>query len=83
MHSTDTTTALCQAVMRGVAASGVVTDVDAACAVMRAEVKAFLFEAEYAAERAAVISRSVSESTVVASLVAACVLKINARKVQA
>lgn len=70
--------AICNAVMRGVVAAGVVTDANmtAAIAIMRAEVKALLFGPGYADERAAVLARSVNEAYVVASVVASCVLKI-------
>lgn len=71
--------ALCQSVMRGVVAAGAVTadsDLDRAVEIMRAEVKALLFGDEYADERDCIMRRSVSDATVLRSVVAACVVKI-------
>lgn len=65
---------LCESVMRGVAASGVLknapeAELDRACELMKAEVRLFLFDISYADERAAILARSVSETTVVATIV--------------
>lgn len=73
---------LCNSVMRGTAnALGnriVWTDklYAEATKVMRAEVKAFIFEPEYASEREVVLRCSMHDDYVVAELVATCVLKI-------
>lgn len=69
---------LADTVMRGVVATNVVTEanLDQAVEVMRAECKALLLGEEYKQERAALLSHSVSEQTVLASVVASCVLKI-------
>lgn len=71
---------LCDAVMRGVVASGVVTEanIGRAVEVMRAEVKALLTGDEYANERAVVMAGTMPESVVLTSVVASCVLKIGA-----
>ena len=71
-------TSLCDAVMRSVAASGVVTDanMDRAIEVMRAEVKALLVGVEYADERAAVAAGTIHPQVVLNSVVASCLLKI-------
>lgn len=74
----DNIDTLAQAIMRGVVATNVVNDgnIDVAVEVMRAECKALLLGEEYEQERAALLDRTVSEQTVLASVVASCALKI-------
>lgn len=76
---------LCDAVMRGVVNTGRVRTNDAphACRVMREEIAAFLHGPEYAGERAVVLAGAVHEGYVVASIVASCVLKIEAARAAA
>ena len=76
---------LCDAVMRGVVDTGRVRAIDAphACRVMREEIAAFLRGPEYADERAVVMAGSVHAGYVVASIVASCVLKIEAARIAA
>lgn len=76
--SSDTAVALANHVMRAVIASGAVTDgkIDLAVAVMRREVKAFLFEPRYADERELALGGR--QALALASVVATCVAEIAA-----
>jgi hypothetical protein len=72
---------LCNAVMHGVA--GAYTNkaelsarAEAACEIMRDEVKAFIFDERYASERACVLAGSLSDRWVVAAIVANCIARI-------
>ena len=80
MPQLDGIDTFCTELMRGVAASGVLhhDNLDRAVQIIRDEAKAFFWGDDYADERAAIIDRSVSPSTVMASVVASCVLKLNA-----
>jgi hypothetical protein len=84
---TDNLQNLCTTVMRGVVAAGVLDSrndalVSRAVEIMRAEIKDFLTADCYAAERELVLHSPMNvEGVVVASMVASCVLKINAEKV--
>jgi len=53
------------------------TGLKAASEIMKAEVKSFLFGDEYKNERECVLAGTVHQNTVVASVVASCVNKIN------
>lgn len=87
-HSPDSLSnvdVLCNAVMRGVVASGALDGsrldnaaLDRAIAIMRAEINALLFGDKYADERDCILRGSVSQSVVVMSVVASCVNKIRA-----
>lgn len=78
---------LCEAVMRGVARSGVMgagenpvteTKIEAAVEIMRSELKAFLCEERYADARVCVMTRSLNDAYIVSLIVAECVAKIAA-----
>ena len=78
----DGVTALCEAVMQGVANAlrGRITDLDAAIAIMREEVKAFLNpdDPRYAAERDCVRLRSLHDGYIIADIVSRCIERIMA-----
>lgn len=86
MTSLTTSTAaiakIADAVMRGVVKSGVIVldgsgeNIDRAIVVMREELKALLFSDGYEDERACLLVGTVSEATVVASVVLSCVNKL-------
>jgi hypothetical protein len=73
--------ALCNSVMHAVAA-GIRNakrkprDLDQVVAVMREELKAFIFGDSYAAEREAVLMRSVGDGYIVGSIAASCISRI-------
>lgn len=75
-----TVESFCESVARAVIATGVVTEakIATASAVLKAEIKAFMFEAEYANERALALQSRDGERLALASLVAGCVAKIAA-----
>jgi hypothetical protein len=68
---------LADAIMRGFAAAldYKVADLDRAIAIMRAELKALLFEARYADARACLINRSLNQQYVIALVVTECVTR--------
>lgn len=76
----DTVSTLCAAVMRGVVAAGVMTEVrvEPAIQIMRAELKDFLTADRYVDARSSVLARSINERYVVGLIVAECVSKIAA-----
>lgn len=80
MNTTESVTVIAQTVMRGVAATGAVTEanIDRAIEVMWAEIKLLIGGEEYADERAGILNGTVSERTVLASVVASCVQKMKA-----
>lgn len=73
--------ALCNSVMHAVAA-GIRNakrkprDLDQVVAVMRDEIKAFVFGPQYADERACVLNRSVADAWIVAAISAQCISRI-------
>lgn len=74
----ETVNPIAIAVMRGVVASGVVTDanMEKALEVMRAELKEFLVGETYADARACVLNKSLNERYVLGLVIAECVAKI-------
>ena len=80
--------ALCEAVMHAVAA-GIrdagrkVRDYQQATDVVRQEIKDLLFGERYAVEREALRLRSVSDQTVIASVVASCLTRIEYQQKEA
>jgi hypothetical protein len=77
--------AFCEALMTAVANTVVtsgrkISDYGQASEVLKAEMKAFLFGAEYANERACVLAGTLNERYAIASLVASCLLKIKTEK---
>jgi hypothetical protein len=77
----DPISRFCNTVMHAVAnaisrSGRKVADFGQACEVMREETKAFFANAEYAEERTALLRGSVSAQTVMTSLVASCMQRI-------
>ena len=70
---------LCNAVMRAVVSAGVVTEtkMSAAVEIMRAELKAFLFEERYAEARECGAAGSLNAGYLVGLIAAECVAKIS------
>ena len=80
----ESVTPVANAIMRGVAASGVMDGADEArygkaVAVMRSEMMALITGPEYADARTSVLNRSLSEAYVIGLVIAQCVAKIGAK----
>jgi hypothetical protein len=79
--STVAIRAICDAVMDGVVAAGFENlDTAVAVDVIRTEIRSLILGDEYANERGTLIDRTVSEATVVTSVIASCIIKIDAAR---
>ena len=68
----------CEAIMKGVVATGLVTEenTQAACDIMKEEAKAFFTGEKYEAQRECVLNGTLHDSYIIADIITECVTRL-------